>query len=336
MLPHVVLLSGAEHLKKELEERRIPVFTSHKNYDGNRVFPNSDIYTRLGDLEEIISSDSVVIIQGGSFMLNGEQLHLSPADRVFETLQALDILCTPVISKEIAHKQYEYTPLKKPKTLKVFFTFFPFSLQDKVFQTGEAPSAKIVYNLFQPLVQNIAVVDLHAPPNIPWVQAGIKSKKLELLTMTDLLITEAIKRFELNHPLVLSPDEGGQIRTGTKGLTKSRRDSFTVDIRGHVNVKGREVILVDDFTKSGSTLIKAKEAFLQQGATQVIACVTHLMPLVDSKETKLEELITKLQGEIVASNTIPTRILSKFPKSLVSCLPLIEKYLKSTVTPSLR
>ncbi len=326
--PNVVLLSGAEHLKNEIEELGFQVFISHKNYDDKRLFPNTDIYTRLGDLEEIISTDNVVLIQGGTYIGGKEQELLSPADRVFETMQALEILTTPVKTKEVAHKKYEYTTLKKPANLRLLFTFFPFSLQDKIFLTGEAPSAAIVFKMLKPFVKTLGIIDLHAPPSVPWVKSGIETKKIELLSMTPHLIEAAIARFNLTQPLVLSPDEGGQIRTGTKGLSKSRSNSFTVEVHGEVEVKGREVILIDDFTKSGSTLIKAKQTFLKQGAKKVIACVTHLMPLLETHELKLEQLITKLDGEFLASNTVYTDLLAKHSNLKVSCVPLIKEFLQ--------
>jgi hypothetical protein len=326
--PNIVLLSGAEHLKNEVELLNLRVFTSQKNYDDKRLFPNLDIYTRLGDLEEIISKDSVVVIQGGSYMLGGERQLMSPADFVFETIQALEVLTKPMTTKEVTHKKHEYNKLKPPKRIRLIFTFFPFSLQDKIFQTGEAPSALIVYNTLRQYIEKMGIIDLHAPPTVPWVRAGSSTGSLDLLTMTDYLIQEAIKRYELDHPIVLSPDEGGQIRTGTQGLSKSRTNSFSVEVHGEVDVKNKEVILIDDFTKSGSTLIKSKQAFLKQGAKRVISCVTHLMPLRETGETRLEELVKKLNGEFLASNTIYTQLLEKNPKIKVSCLPAIEDFLK--------
>ena len=255
---------------------------------------------------------------------------MTPADFVFETLQTLEVLTNPVTTKETAHKQYEYHQLTAPKGVHLLFTFFPFSLQDKIFQTGEAPSASIVYNTLQKYVEKIGIIDLHAPPTVPWVQDGLASGGLNLLSMTDCLIKEAIERYELDNPIVLSPDEGGQIRTGTQGLSKSRTNSFSVEVHGEVDVKNREVILIDDFTKSGSTLIKSKQAFLQQGAKRVISCVTHLMPLRETGESRLEQLVTKLNGEFLASNTIYTHLLEKTPNLKASCLPIIEDFLKMT------
>ncbi|MHA2059619.1 MAG: hypothetical protein ACW976_02415, partial [Candidatus Ranarchaeia archaeon] len=199
--PSVVLLSGAEHLKKEIEQLNLQVFTSHKNYDNKRLFPNADIYTRLGDLEEIVTSEKVVVIQGGSYMLGGERQLMSPADFVFETIQALDILSKPMTTKEVAHKKYEYHQLRAPKHLQLLFTFFPFSLQDKIFQTGEAASASIVYNTLSRYIEKMGIIDLHAPPTVPWVKKGSSTGKLDLLTMTDYLIKEAIDRYDLNHPI---------------------------------------------------------------------------------------------------------------------------------------
>ena len=61
----IVLCSGTSHLKEELIQNRFEVLTIGKNYDGNRFFPNRDIYTRL---DEVIQLDgkNVVVLQSGS------------------------------------------------------------------------------------------------------------------------------------------------------------------------------------------------------------------------------------------------------------------------------
>ena len=69
------------------------------------------------------------------------------------------------------------------------------------------------------------------------------------------------------------------------------------------DVKGKDVILVDDMVDTAGTLVKAAEVLKKKGANSVMACCTHGVlsgPAYDRIEKgELDEL--------VISDTIPTR-----------------------------
>jgi len=68
------------------------------------------------------------------------------------------------------------------------------------------------------------------------------------------------------------------------------------------DVKGKNVIIYDDMTRSCSTLLKATDAYLSRGATSVYAVVSHLALNNESVITLLEKSkITK----IICTNTHP-------------------------------
>jgi phosphoribosylpyrophosphate synthetase len=71
------------------------------------------------------------------------------------------------------------------------------------------------------------------------------------------------------------------------------------------------VVVIDDLTKSGSTLLKARDRLLEQGAKEVILAVAHVLPLLERGEELLERLIEKSNGKIVTSNTVNTEIFGK-------------------------
>ncbi len=60
--------------------------------------------------------------------------------------------------------------------------------------------------------------------------------------------------------------------------------------------------MIDDFTKSGSTLIKARRRLLEKGAKKVGLAVTHVLPLKDKREELLEKLIEKAEQMIITTN----------------------------------
>ena len=87
--------------------------------------------------------------------------------------------------------------------------------------------------------------------------------------------------------------------------------SFRVELHGDLDVKGLNVIVIDDLTKSGSTLLKARDRLLEQGAKEVVLAVAHVIPLMERGEELLERLVEKCNEKIVTTNTIYTDIFSK-------------------------
>jgi phosphoribosylpyrophosphate synthetase len=121
----------------------------------------------------------------------------------------------------------------------------------------------------------------------------------------------AKKQFGFDDCVIIAPDEGAQERYKINGFGKTRSNSFRVELHGKLDVKGLNVIVIDDLTKSGSTLLKARDRLLEQGAKEVVLAVAHVIPLAERGEELLERLIEKCNEKIVTSNTINTEIFGK-------------------------
>ena len=326
----IILCSGVEHLANQFKKLGYNIHTSGLNYDGKRFFPNSDLYTRLDSLEEL-EGKRVLVVQSATYSGELDKEKFTTADRFWETLQVLDILKNPMKVFEKAHKEYEYQELKPPKEVVVLYTFLPCALQDKAFKTGEAMSAKLAVELTLMKADKVVTIDPHPPEKIPWVKKLVENGKLELLSAVPTLIEEAAKRFNLDSYDLITPDEGAQERFGIKGFKKQRFDSFTVIISGDSNVKGKKIIIVDDLTKSGSTLIKARNFLMENGAKEVISCVTHVLPTMSEGEKLLRNLVKKLEGKILTTNTVRTKTFEEEnPKCLVDIVPIIHNWLQTT------
>ena len=99
------------------------------------------------------------------------------------------------------------------------------------------------------------------------------------------MVRDIQERYGFSNLVVVSPDVGGVVRA--RGLAKrinvpiavcdKRRErpgeSEVMNVIG--DVKGKRCILIDDIVDSGGTLVNAANALLQQGATGVIAYITH-------------------------------------------------------------
>ncbi|MHA1925140.1 MAG: phosphoribosyltransferase family protein [Candidatus Thorarchaeota archaeon] len=311
----VVLASGAEHLRERFEEHGFRVFTSNLNYDSRRLFPNTDIYARLGRVSEL-ANRKVVVIQSCTGAGPAEFERYTTSDRVLELLLLLDILAQPVEVEKIGHKKFKETSIDPPSRIEVVLTFQPFALQDKSFLTGEASAGRWATRQIAKACDKIWVVNPHAPNNLPWVKDLIEKGIYHEIDIIPDLIDFGREKFGFTDCLVVTPDEGAKQRYDIEGFGKKRTNSYCVELHGDLDVKGRQVIVIDDLTKSGSTLLKAAERLYSLGASDVGMAVAHVMPLRDRGEKLLGALIDKSKERIVTTNSVRTHAFCEDEPSL--------------------
>jgi ribose-phosphate pyrophosphokinase len=124
-----------------------------------------------------------------------------------------------------------------------------------------------------------------------------------------------LREMKLKKPLVVSPDTGGakaayaysqMLGTGLAIVAKQRLGDAEVDAFSVVgDVKGCDVIMVDDMTTTCGTLCAAAKILKEQGAASIRAAVTH-MPLTDKGVQRLKA-DNGLISELVVTDTIPLR-----------------------------
>ena len=190
-------------------------------------------------------------------------------------------------------------------------TLQPFALQDKAFRTGEAVSGRWAIETIAKVCNKVWVVNPHAHDSLDWVQNLQEKNLYETIDVIPELVKFAEKQFGYSDCILVTPDEGAQERYKIQGFGKSRENSFKVDLHGNIEVKGKEVIIVDDLTKSGSTLVKAADRLRNQGAADVGMAVAHALPLTERGEELLAELLENSRGMIVTTNTIHTETFAE-------------------------
>jgi len=325
----VVLASGAEHLQKRFEELGYRVYTSALNYDHKRMFPNSDIYVKIGKVEQL-SDRRVVVVQSCTGSGPAENEKYSTSDRVVELLLLLDMLSRPLAVEKCGHKQYKCDPVAPPKRVEVALTFQPYALQDKSFETGEASSGRWAIEAIAKACNKVYVVSPHAPDSLDWVK-DLKDKGMyKIVDVIPDLVEFAREEFEFEDCLVIAPDEGAQERYKIDGFGKSRTNSYRVQLHGNLDVEGKNVIVIDDLTKSGSTLLKARDRLLEQGAKDVALVVAHVLPLVNRGEELLERLIDKSNHRIVTSNSVNTYSILLFHINIICSFALCSPCFRGT------
>ena len=169
------------------------------------------------------------------------------------------------------------------KTINVVTPYFGYARQDRKNEPRVPISARLVADMIERAgADRVIVMDVHAAQ----IQ-GFFNIPVDNIFASNLFIQHIKKHNDsLKNPLIASPDAGGVVRArylaklgGYEGLAiidKRRDKPNEVEVMNVIgDVRGMDVIIVDDMVDTAFTLIKAATAFKRAGATSVRACITH-------------------------------------------------------------
>jgi len=249
----------AEKIRKSLKDFKV-VFVG-KNKDGKNYFPDGEAYARLNSTEGMKDA-RVVVLHSGCPDPNGGLIELE---------LILQILKDNKIAPE------------------VFFTYFPYGQQDKVFQKGETNAAESLIKKLTDYykVKKIYGIDLHFEGR-NWLE----KYPVKNISAVPALINTVQKDFGKNI-IFLSPDKGGKRRSGISGLEKKRTDSFEVKVlTSGKNFKEKTVGVIDDIIETGGTLAKTFNVFKKNKAKRIIVLITH--GVLESGVKRIRKMFSKL------------------------------------------
>lgn len=170
------------------------------------------------------------------------------------------------------------------KTLTLVAPYLCYMRQDIAFHAGEAISQTIIGKFLANLFENIITVDPHLH-RIQYLSQAVPAKNAISLSATSLMATFLSQRFKA--PILLAPDS--EAEQWVKAVAnpneweygvcqKMRSGDKQVNITlPNLNLKERQVILVDDVASSGQTLIETIKLCLLQNAAEVNILVTHAL-----------------------------------------------------------
>ncbi len=248
-----------------------------------KVFPDGELYVRVEGIE-----DEVVVVQS-----------INSNDDLVQLMLILDAVSNANVTAVIPYMGY--------------------ARQDRAFNEGEAVSIRAVARLIESYADRVITVNIHSE------KAKSYFKKLvEVDAMP--VIGEYYKEKDV---VMISPDLGSYDRVKVASsyagcdfdyLEKRRISAEEVEIKPKsLNVKGRDVVIVDDIISTGGTIVEATKVLKSLGAKSVECACVHAVLAGDA----LNKLYLAGIKCVIATDTVEK------PVSVISVADAIAKVLKS-------
>jgi len=269
----VIAGSASKDLGKRISRRLKAPYVEAKT----RVFPDGESKITFGR----IPKNSIVLVVQSTY---------PPVDT--NLLQALSIISE---ASKSSSKVYAVIP------------YMGYARQDKQFLSGEIITLSIVAKMIKMAGAKKAIfVDMHSKTGL----YHFKIPKEDVSAIPKLSIY--FKKMKLKNALVVSPDMGGSLRAKKFAsllnidfiaLKKSRnRNTGKVQIHSSkADVRGKDLILVDDIISTGGSIIKAAQFLKRQKCKRLFVACTHGL-FVEDAEKKIKKAGV---SQIISTNTIP-------------------------------
>ncbi len=235
--------------------------------------------------EQTIRGNDVFIIQSTN----------PPADNLFELLLLIDAAKRASAKRVVA-----------------LIPYFGFARQDRKDKPRVSIAAKLITNLLVAAgVDRIITMDLHSDQIQGFVDIPVDHM------YASSIFVPYLRRMQLPNLTMASPDTGGTKRAAAyaKFLNtdlvicfKQRSKANQIDsIRIIGDVKGKDVVLVDDIIDTAGTITKAANLMIENGASSVRAMCTH--PVFS--EGAIEKINESALAEVIVTDTIKKDLSGK-------------------------
>ena len=217
-----------------------------------RRFADMEVFV---EIQENVRGEDVFVVQSTSYPAN---------DNLMELLVSIDAL-----------------KRASARRITAVLPYFGYARQDRKPGPRTPISAKLVANLLTTAGANrVLTMDLHAGQ----IQ-GFFDIPTDNLFSAPVIVKDIQEKFDGEDLMIVSPDVGGVIRAravakrldADLAIVDKRREregvSEVMNVIG--DVSGRRCIIVDDIVDSAGTLCNAADALRNEGATSVLAYVTH-------------------------------------------------------------
>ena len=268
-------------------------------------FANGEIFVRFE--ESVRGSDAFVI-----------QSHAAP------------------VNKQIMEQLIMVDALKRAsaKRITVVAPFYGYARQDKKHRGREPISARLMADLFKAAgADRLMVVDLHTSQ----IQ-GFFDGPVDHLFALPLLTNYVGSKVDRNNLTIVSPDSG-RVRVAERWsdlmggcpiafIHKTRDPRIPNEATiGRIvgDVKGRTAVVIDDMIDTAGTIVKAVDACIDAGASEVIVAATHGVLSGPASDRLKNSGAT----EVVMTNTLPIPEDRRFDKlTVLSIAPLLARAIR--------
>lgn len=228
--------------------------------------------------EETIRGNDVFLVQSTN----------PPADNLFELLLLIDAAKRASAKRVVA-----------------LIPYFGFARQDRKDKPRVSIGAKLITNLLVAAgVDRIITMDLHSDQIQGFVDIPVDHM------YASSIFVPYLKEMNLPKLTMASPDTGGTKRAAAYAkfldtdlviCFKQRKKANEIDsLRIIGEVKGKDIILVDDIIDTAGTITKAANMMVEQGANSVRAVCTHPVFSGDAVKKIEESALT----EVLVTDTI--------------------------------
>lgn len=188
--------------------------------------------------------------------------------------------------------------------------YFPYLRQDKRFKAGDCVSIEVMGRLMSRYFDKVFIIDPHLHREAKL--SDLFSIKAEKLTANPF-IADYIQK-NIKKPLIVGPDwesykwakrVADEIGCEYVIMEKKRISGreVKVSLNKPVDLRNKNVILVDDIISTGNTIIEAAKNFKKMGAKKFNCIAVHGIFV----EKALEKL-RKANVKVVTTNTIPNKV----------------------------
>ncbi len=260
----------AKKMAEELRARLIDV-----EY---KTFPDGENYVRIN--EQWIAKYSVLV-----------QTTSPPQDKNLMQLFLISDLLRDMGSKIVAVAPY-----------------LAYARQHRMYLNGEAVSIKTVARLLEASgVVRFLTVDIHNVEGLGYFTIPANS-----ISAVPILAEYFKNNFDVSNLIAVAPDEGAKVRVETFSMRvgcdylvmEKSRDRVSGEIKSQlktqVDIKGKDVVIVDDLISTGGSIAEASKILGSLGAGSIRVACTHAI-LAGNAAEKMKESGVK---DIVATDTI--------------------------------
>lgn len=189
--------------------------------------------------------------------------------------------------------------------------FYGYARQDRKDQPRVPITAKLIANLLVAAgTDRVLTVDLHAQQ----IQ-GFFDIPVDHLYAAPVMY-EYIRKLKLPDLVVVSPDVGGlkmahaysqTLEAGLAIVAKRRKSATEVESMAVIGeIRGKNVLLVDDLAETAGTLTTAAALIKKRGAKRVLACVSHAI----LNDVGIERMRKSVIDELITTDTVSRPAIS--------------------------